>query len=78
VLYYQAPANTGSANFNGTTSNYSGLIYAPDAPSVNFNGSDGHYVVLVFGGINFNGSNTQDFATPPPGTSLITQAVLAE
>lgn len=78
VLYYQVPANTGSANFNGTSSNYSGLIYAPDAPSVNFNGSNGNYVVLVFGGINFNGSNTQDFATPPPGGSLITEAVVTE
>lgn len=78
VLYYQVPANTGSPNFNGTTQGYSGLLYAPSAPSVNFNGAAGGYVVLVFGGVNFNGSNAQDFATPPPGQSLITQAVITE
>jgi hypothetical protein len=78
VLYYQVPANTGSANFNGSTNQYSGLIYAPDAPSVNFNGTGGGYVVLVFGGVNFNGSSAQEFATPPPGQSLVTQAVIAE
>jgi hypothetical protein len=78
VLYYQVPANTGSANFNGSSNQYSGLIYAPDAPSVNFNGANGGYVVLVFGGINFNGSSAQDFATPPPGQSLVMDAVMTE
>ena len=78
VLYYQVPANTGSANFNGASQQYSGLLYAPTATLVNFNGSAGGYVVLVFGAVNFNGSTTQEFATSPPGQSLITEAVVAQ
>jgi Flp pilus assembly protein TadG len=78
VLYYQVPSNTGSPNFNGTNVNLSGLIYTPGAPAVNFNGAHGNYLVLVFGGVNYNGSATWDFATPPPSQSITTQAVLAE
>lgn len=78
VLYYQVPSNTGSPNFNGTNVNLSGLIYTPGAPAVNFNGAHGNYLVLVFGGVNYNGSATWDFATPPPGQSITKQAVLAE
>lgn len=78
VLYYQDPTNNSSPNFNGSQLNVSGLIYAPGAPSVNFNGGNGNYVVLVFGGANFNGSSTTDLASPPPGQGLIRQATLAE
>jgi hypothetical protein len=78
VLYYQVPSNTGSPNFNGSNGNYSGLIYAPGATSANFNGAQGEYLVLVFGAANFNGGNALDLATPPPGQSLIKQAVVAQ
>lgn len=78
VLYYQVPANTQSANFNGSNNKVSGLIYSPGATSVNFNGAQGGYVVLVFGAANFNGGTAQDFATPPPNQSLVKQAVVAE
>jgi hypothetical protein len=78
VLYYQVPSNTQAPNFNGSTETMSGLIYAPGPTGVNFNGSGGGYLVLVFGAANFNGSTPQDFATPPPGQSLIKQAVVAQ
>jgi hypothetical protein len=78
VLYYQVPSNSGSPNFNGSNGNYSGLIYAPGATSANFNGAQGKYLVLVFGAANFNGGNALDLATPPPGQSLIKQAVVAQ
>ncbi len=78
VLYYQVPNNASSANFNGVTESYSGLIYSPGAPSVNFNGANGGYLVLVFGGINFNGSSAYDFATPPPGQSIVKGAVVVQ
>jgi hypothetical protein len=78
VLYYQVPSNTGNPNFNGTQLNVSGLIYAPGASSANFNGGNGNYVVLVFGGANFNGSATTDLASPAPGKGLVRQPTLAE
>lgn len=78
VLYYQVPSNTASPNFNGTSNSFSGLIYAPGGTSVNFNGAQGGYLVLVFGAANFNGGTAQDFATPPPGQSLVKQAVVAQ
>ncbi len=78
MLYYQVPSNTSSPNFNGDGGNYSGLIYAPGATSANFNGAQGKYLVLVFGAANFNGGNALDLATPPPGQSLIKQAVVAQ
>ncbi len=78
VLYYQVPSNIGSPNFNGSNGGYSGLIYAPGATSANFNGAQGKYLVLVFGAANFNGGNALDLATPPPGQSLIKQAVVAQ
>ncbi len=79
VLYYQAPSNTGSPNFNGGgCSSFSGLIYAPGSTSANFNGSSGGYVVVVFGSGNFNGSNSTVLASPPPNGGLIKQAVLAQ
>jgi hypothetical protein len=78
VSYYQVAANTNSANFNGANNSYSGLMYAPTATQVNFNGAGGGYVVLVFGAVNFNGNNAQDFASPPPGGSLVTKAVIVQ
>jgi len=78
VLYYQVPSNTSNPNFNGSNPSFSGLMYCPGAPDVNFNGASGGYLVLVFGGTNFNGSTAFDFATPPPGQSLIKQAVVAQ
>ncbi|HEY6326356.1 MAG TPA: pilus assembly protein TadG-related protein [Candidatus Cybelea sp.] len=78
VLYYQVPTNTGNPNFNGSSNSYTGLFYAPGASSVNFNGANGGYVVLVFGGWNFNGGNALDFGSPPGGQSIIRKAVLAE
>lgn len=78
VLYYQVPSNAQSLNLNGSSENFSGLIYAPTPTSVNFNGAAGGYLVLVFGAANFNGSTVYDFATPPPEQSLVKQAVVAE
>ncbi|HET6274956.1 MAG TPA: hypothetical protein VFE16_03330, partial [Candidatus Cybelea sp.] len=78
VLYYQTSSNTTSANFNGTSNYYNGLIYCPGATSVNFNGAHGGYVVLVFGSSNFNGSGAVDLASPPPGGAFIRQAVLTK
>jgi Putative Flp pilus-assembly TadE/G-like len=78
VAYYQVPSNTAAPNFNGNNSNYSGLMYAPNATGVNFNGVDGGYLVLVFGSVNFNGSQAQDFASPPPGGALVTKAVIVQ
>ncbi|MBV9717930.1 MAG: hypothetical protein JOZ77_01305 [Candidatus Eremiobacteraeota bacterium] len=78
VLYYQVPTNTSAPNFNGANSHYSGLIYAPGAINANFNGTAGGYLVMVFGSGNFNGGNAVDLATPPPNSSLVKQAVVAE
>jgi hypothetical protein len=78
VLYYQVPSNTGNPNFNGTNNSFAGLMYAPGATSVNFNGAKGGYLVLVFGGWNFNGGGALDFGAAPKGQSLIRKAVLAE
>ncbi|HEX3370222.1 MAG TPA: pilus assembly protein TadG-related protein [Candidatus Cybelea sp.] len=78
VLYYQVPANSQSPNFNGTSSNLQGLIYAPTPTSVNFNGAGGGYLVLVFGAVNLNGSSTYDFATPPPNQSYIYRGALTQ
>jgi Putative Flp pilus-assembly TadE/G-like len=78
VLYYQVPGNTNSPIFNGTAMKLSGLIYAPGATNVIFNGTNGGYLVVVVGAATFNGSAAYDLATPPPGGSLIKQAVLAQ
>jgi len=78
VLYYQVPSNTNPPNFNGNSVSFSGLIYCPTATGINFNGANGKYLVLVFGAANFNSSAAYDFATPPPGQSLIKQAVVAQ
>lgn len=78
VLYYQVPGNSSSINFNGSNVNMNGLIYAPSTTSANFDDNFGSYVVLVFGAMNFNQNNAYDFASPPPGQSIIKQAVLAQ
>jgi hypothetical protein len=78
VLYYQVPSNSSSINFNGPNVKLSGLIYAPGSNSANFDGANGNYVVLVFGSANFNGNNAIDLASPPPGQSLVMQAVLVQ
>jgi hypothetical protein len=78
VLYYQVPSNSASINFNGPNVKLAGLIYAPGSNSVNFDAANGNYVVLVVGSANFNQGNPYDFASPPPGQSLVNQAVLAQ
>jgi Putative Flp pilus-assembly TadE/G-like len=78
VLYYQVPSNTANPNFNGTGVSLRGLIYCPNSTSVNFNGARGGYMVLVFGAMNYNGSDAWDFATPPPGQSITSKAVIAQ
>jgi hypothetical protein len=77
VLYYQVPSDTSGVNFNGPTSNLSGLLYAPGA-NVNFNGGSGNYVVMVFGSLNLNGGEAIDLGTPPTGQSLIKNVVLTQ
>jgi Flp pilus assembly protein TadG len=77
VLYYQVPSDTAGPNFNGPTSNLSGLLYAPGA-NVNFNGGSGNYVVMVFGSLNLNGGQAIDLGTPPAGESLIKNVVLTQ
>jgi hypothetical protein len=78
VLYYQVPSNSSSINFNGPNVRMSGLVYSPGTTSANFDGANGSYVVLVFGSMNFNGNTAFDFASPPPGQSLVKQAVLVQ
>jgi len=78
VLYYQVPTNSQNPNFNGVSVNFSGLIYAPSATNVIFNGTNGGYVVIVVGAATFNGSAAYDVASPPPGQSLVKQAVVVE
>jgi hypothetical protein len=77
VSYYQVSANTGNVNFNGSSTNISGLLYAP-AAQINYNGSFGQYTVVVAAYANFNGSTGEDFGSPPPDQSLIRKAVLAQ
>jgi hypothetical protein len=78
VLYYQVKSNTSSVNFNGGNVNMQGLIYAPGTTSANFDTVSNKYTVLVFGGMNFNSNQAYNFASPPPGGSLIKRAVLAQ
>ena len=78
VLYYQVPSNSSSINFNGPNVKVSGLLYAPGSTSVNFDGQSGQYAVFVFGSANLNGNTAYDFASPPPGGSLVKQAVLVQ
>jgi hypothetical protein len=77
VTFYQVPSNTNGLNFNGSSTDLGGLIYAPTA-SMNYNGSQGQYVVLVAAYANFNGSSGLDFGPPVAGQSLIKKAVLTQ
>jgi len=78
VLYYQVPSNSSGINFNGPNVSMSGLIYSPSTTSANFNSNGGGYAVLVFGSMNFNSNTANDYATPPPGQSLMKKAVLVQ
>lgn len=78
VSFYQVPSNSNGLNFNGTSTNISGLIYAPSA-SMNYNGALGRYTVLVASYANLNGSTGEDYGAPSAGQSyLIRKAVLSE
>ncbi|HET6274951.1 MAG TPA: pilus assembly protein TadG-related protein [Candidatus Cybelea sp.] len=78
VSYYQAPSNTSTVNFNGSSASLSGLIYAPGA-EINYNGGQGKYVVLVGLYGNFNGTSGEDFGAPTGSeTYLVRKAVLAQ
>jgi hypothetical protein len=78
VLYYQVPTKTTAPIFNGVSQSLSGLIYAPAATGVIFNGTSGGYLVIVVGSATFNGSAAYDFATPPPGQSILKDAVIVQ
>jgi Flp pilus assembly protein TadG len=77
VSYYQVPSNSTDVNFNGSSTNISGLIYAPTA-AMNYNGSYGQYAILVAAYANLNNSTGEDFASPPPNGSLLMNAVLSQ
>jgi hypothetical protein len=77
VAFYQDPGNTSNVNLNGSSTNISGLIYAPGA-SMNYNGSLGGYTVLVAAYANLNNSTGEDFGTPPAGNTLIKKVSLAQ
>ena len=78
VLYYQVPGNTGAPNFAGSSVHFSGLVYAPSALNVNFDGAKGQYTVLVFGSAQLNDTSGYTFGTPPAGSTLIKNVVLAQ
>lgn len=78
VLYYQVPGNTAAPNLSGSTVHFSGLVYAPGALNAQFNGAQGDYTVLVFGSAKLNGSSGYTFGTPPAGSTLVQNAVLAQ
>jgi hypothetical protein len=77
VLFYQVPSNKSVVQFNGSTSNLSGLVYAPGALG-QINGASGGYLVLVLANAQLNGGYTMDPANPPAGQTLIKNAVLAQ
>jgi hypothetical protein len=78
VSYFQAPSNTNTVNFNGSSASISGLVYAPGA-QINYNGSQGKYTVLVGLYANLNGTTGEDFGAPSgTETYLVRNAVLAE
>jgi hypothetical protein len=78
VLYYQVATNSAQPIFNGVSMSINGLIYAPDATNAIFNGTSGGYLVIVAGSATFNGSAAYDLATPPPGGSLVKEAVVVQ
>lgn len=78
VLYYQVPSNTSAPNFAGSSVRWKGLVYAPGATGVNFNGASGDYTVLVLGSANLTSTSGYTFATPPSGSTLVQNVVLAQ
>lgn len=78
VTYYQVKTNTTVVNLNGSSTNVSGLIYAPTA-AINYNGSQENYTILVGAYANINSAGGEDFSTPPPGvTPVVQRATLAQ
>ncbi len=77
VLFYQVPSNSSVVQFNATSASLSGLVYAPNSLG-QINAGGGQYVVLVFGGMQFNASGALDLGGPVAGQSLIKNAVLAQ
>jgi hypothetical protein len=77
VTYYQVPGNATTVNFNTSSSNVSGLIYAPSA-QLNYNSAEGEYTVLVAAYGNFNNTSGEDYGTPPVGQTLPQKVVLAQ
>jgi hypothetical protein len=77
VLVYQVPSNTNIVQFNGGSNTLSGLVYAPGATG-QVNGTGGQYAVMVFGTMQFNGTNTADYSGPTTGNSLIKNPTLAQ
>ncbi len=77
LLYYQDPSNTLTVQFNGSTTNLSGVMYAPGALG-QINGSAGNYLVLVYGNVQLNGGFTVDPGKPVAGQSYLRNIVLAQ
>jgi Flp pilus assembly protein TadG len=75
MLFYST--NTSAPNFNKTGSNFSGVVYLPNA-DVNFNTSLNNYVILILGGANFNSSSAMDFNGPTSSGSFIKEPILVE
>jgi hypothetical protein len=76
VSYYQVAGNGNTVNLNGSSTNVTGLIYAPSA-QLNYNGAVGGYTVVVASYANLNGSTGEDYGTPTPGQTLIKKVSLA-
>jgi len=77
VTYYQVLGNATTVNLNTSSSNISGLIYAPSA-QLNYNAAQGGYTVLVASYGNLNNSTGEDYGTPPVGQTLPQKVVLAQ
>jgi len=77
VTYYQVSGNSNTVNFNSSSTNVSGMLYAPSA-QINYNGAFGQYTVVVANYANFNGSTGEDFGAPPSNASLIPTVVLSQ
>jgi len=77
VTFYQVSGNSNTVNFNASSTNVSGMLYAPSA-QINYNGAYGLYTVIVANYANFNGSTGEDFGAPPTNASLIKTVVLSQ
>jgi hypothetical protein len=83
VLFYQPTSNTDGVTISGTSSNYSGLVYAPTA-DVTSSGAGTGYVIYIIGSLTTSGSDFTDTAPTPapsagptPAGLFIKTAVLA-